>query len=89
MNLSDLLADHDRWTGAACIGDWELFDPRADNEPADLFALRVEYARAICGVCPILADCHATAQNMRPRDRAGVWGGIAYDRQGRPTKEIQ
>lgn len=84
--LSNLLAGHDLRTGAACVGDWDLFDPRGENEPAELHALRVEYARAICGVCPVLTECHATAQNMRPADRSGVWAGIPYDHRGRPVR---
>lgn len=84
--LTDLLAGRDRWTGAACVGEWELFDPRGEHEPAELHALRIEYARAICGVCPVLTECHATAQNMRPADRSGVWAGIAYDIKGRPVR---
>lgn len=85
--LTQLLTDRDRWTGAACVGHWNLFDTRGDREPDDLFALRLEYANAICMACPILERCHATAQNARPRDRSGTWAGIHYDHRGRPTTD--
>ena len=83
--LSELLAGRDRWTGAACIGEWELFDPRGDDEPAELFSTRLEYARAYCRACPVLEKCHETAQAMPATHRAGIWAGTVFDSNGRPT----
>lgn len=79
------IVDH-RLEGAACAGEWDLFDPRDENEPADLYALRLEYAKAICVTCPVLERCHEAAQKLRRRDRVGVWAGVAYDSQGRPSR---
>ncbi|WP_206474657.1 WhiB family transcriptional regulator [Dietzia sp. KRD202] len=79
------IVDH-RLEGAACAGEHHLFDPRDENEPADLYALRNEYARAICGVCPVLERCHETAMNMRPSDRTGTWAGITFDHRGRRVR---
>lgn len=84
--LTELLAGLGTWEGAACVGWWSLFDPRGDDEPADEHALRIQYARAVCTSCPILERCHETAQNARPRDRSGVWAGVAYDAKGRPVR---
>lgn len=84
--LSQLLADHDRWTGAACVGQWETFDPRHDNETADEHQARVYRAQTVCGSCPIFDNCRNFAGNARPRDRVGTWAGIAYDHNGRPIR---
>lgn len=85
--LTRMLADLDpNLDGAACAGDWHLFDPRGENEPADLYALRNEYAKAICGVCPVLERCHETAMNMRASDRTGTWAGMTFDHRGRRVR---
>ncbi|HIW69674.1 MAG TPA: WhiB family transcriptional regulator [Candidatus Dietzia merdigallinarum] len=84
--LTELLAGRDCWTGAACIGLWHEFDPRGDHEGDDEYTARVYRAQTICGTCPILTDCRGYASNARPRDRAGVWAGVAYDSNGRPAR---
>lgn len=84
--LSELLAGRDRWSGAACLGRWQLFDPRRDDEAAEGYSVRVTLAQGICGTCPILVRCHEYASNARPRDRAGTWAGIPYDSNGRPAQ---
>ncbi|MFL0579202.1 WhiB family transcriptional regulator [Dietzia sp. 179-F 9C3 NHS] len=84
--LTELLAGRDRWSGAACAGLWDVFDPRRDDETADDYEARVYRAQTVCGTCPILADCRDFAGNARPRDRTGVWAGIAYDHRGRPVR---
>lgn len=84
--LTELLTDRDRWTGAACVNRWELFDPRREDEPAEDFHVRVTLAQGICSRCPILTKCHATAQNARPADRSGTWAAIPYDGRGRPVR---
>lgn len=85
-SLTDLLADRDRWTGAACVGRWHLFDPPGDREADEAFTARVYRAQTICASCPILARCRDVAGNARPRDRSGVWAGTAYDTKGRPVR---
>lgn len=84
--LSELLAGRDRWTGAACLGEWDLFDPRRDDEHQDDYEARVHRAQTICGTCSILTDCRDYAGNARPRDRVGVWAGQQYDSNGRPVR---
>lgn len=84
--LTRLLADRDRWTGAACVGRWRLFDPRGDRENDETFTARTFRAQTICGTCPIRARCRDFAANARPRDRAGIWAGQPYDTKGRPVR---
>lgn len=84
--LSELLAGRDRWTGAACLGEWDLFDPRHEGESVDDYSDRVTLAQAVCGTCPILTRCRDFAGNARPRERAGTWAGIPYDTNGRPVR---
>lgn len=87
--LSQLLAGHDRWTGAACIGRWHDFDPRREDEPDAQFHARVRRAQTVCHGCPILAQCREFAANARPADRAGTWAGTPYDTKGRPVRVPQ
>lgn len=82
--LASLLAGRDRWAGAACIGQWALFDPRAEDETTDDFRDRVEQATWTCHRCPLIESCHSTAQSLPPRDRAGNWAGTGYTKTGRP-----
>ena len=84
--LTELLAGRDRWTGAACLGEWATFDPRGDDEPADDYEARVYRAQTICGTCPILTECRDYAGNARPRERAGTWAGKPFDANGRPVR---
>ena len=85
--LTRMLTDLDpNFDGAACVGDWDLFDVRDEKEPAEHHALRAEYARAICRPCPVLERCHETAMNMRATQRTGTWAGITFDHRGRPAR---
>lgn len=84
--LAELLAGHDRWDGAACLGQWALFDPKGDREGDDEFHARVQRAQAVCSRCPILERCRDFAANARPKERAGIWAGVAYDTNGRPRR---
>lgn len=84
--LSELLHGHDRWDGAACLGHWDLFDPRAEGESEHQFFDRVSIAQAICNRCPLLESCHATAHRMPATHRSGTWAGIPYDSNGRPRR---
>ena len=84
--LSELLAGRDRWTGAACLGEWDLFDPRHEDESVDDYSDRVRRAQTVCDRCPIFDDCRGYASGARPRDRAGVWAGTPYDLNGRPVR---
>lgn len=84
--LSQLLADHDRWTGAACIGQWDLFDPREEDETRADFRERATLARSICQTCPISGACAEVAAILPRSRRIGMWAGIPYDQQGRPAQ---
>ena len=87
--LTELLAGRDCWDGAACIDQWDTFDPRGDHEGDDEYTARVYRAQAICATCPLKAACHEYASNARPRDRAGIWAGVPYDVKGRPVRITQ
>ncbi len=60
------------------------------EDPADL-----EYAKALCGQCPVRRQCLAAA--LQRREPWGVWGGAIFDRgavvdtkraRGRPRKHV-
>ena len=58
------------WTGAACREvDAEIFYPPGRHTKASTAA-----AKAVCGTCPILADCRAYA--LTTVQEWGVWGGL-------------
>ena len=66
------------WRGrAACRGSGELFfAPNSDDGPARGWS--AEQAKAVCGSCPVRAECRAWAVLTRQQD--GVWGGLDEDR---------
>lgn len=84
--ITELLHGRDRWTGAACSGRWDVFDPRGDDEDQEHYTARIYRAQTICTTCPILTACRETAANARPRDRVGTWAGQPYDLNGRPVR---
>lgn len=84
--LTELLAGRDCWDGAACIGEWRLFDPRRDDESGEDYQVRVFLAQGFCARCPIFDKCRDYAANARPRDRVGVWAGQPFDHRGRPVR---
>ena len=69
--------DDRSWRGrAACRGSGELFfAPSSDDGPARGWS--AEQAKAVCGSCPVLAECRAWAVLTRQQD--GVWGGLDED----------
>ncbi|WP_020111595.1 WhiB family transcriptional regulator [Rhodococcus sp. 114MFTsu3.1] len=66
--------------GAACAGQWGLFDP-ADHDAKETAAStqqRHERAIAICRDCPVLAECVTWASTLRPGEVSGVVAGVVY-----------
>jgi WhiB family transcriptional regulator, redox-sensing transcriptional regulator len=56
---------------AACQdGDPELFFPIGNTGPA---LMQIAEAKAVCGRCPVVADCLAWAVKVGQVE--GVWGG--------------
>ena len=43
------------------------------------------YAAASCGMCPVLADCHAAA--VEANERFGVWAGVDRTQTRTPRKD--
>jgi WhiB family redox-sensing transcriptional regulator len=82
-------ASADVWAAAACSdGTGSLTDLFFSDEIPD-----IEFAKAICAVCPLVTPCLHTA--LARREPAGVWGGqlfsngavVAFKRKrGRPPK---
>ncbi len=65
--LQPLDIDYDResWRAeAACAGSYNLMFDR-DQEEA---------AKALCDLCPVIAECDAYAAEFKPP--AGIWAGI-------------
>lgn len=60
------------WTvDAACVGQTDLFFAPAGERP-ETRVLREARARAICGMCEVLAPCRDWARENR---EYGFWGG--------------
>lgn len=53
--------------------DVELFYPSSDSEPLNQRHMRETAAKAVCGGCPVQAECLAWA--LARGERFGVWGG--------------
>lgn len=53
--------------------DAELFYPPLDTETAGQRQARELAAKAVCGTCPVQAECLAWA--LATNERFGVWGG--------------
>lgn len=69
----------DIWNrNAACRGlDPEIFYPVSEEE--------AERAKAVCGQCPVQADCLEHALGSRERD--GVWGGATEKERRRMIRQ--
>lgn len=66
----------DNWREhAACRGENpELFFPIGTSGPA---LQQIEQAKAICGRCPVVAQCLAAA--LDHGEDAGIWGGLTAE----------
>jgi WhiB family redox-sensing transcriptional regulator len=73
-DLLDSLAGAPRLSGAACVGEYDLFDPRDPSDP-DREDIEAE-AIAICHACPALFACRAWYDSLPPIKRPfGVTAG--------------
>jgi WhiB family redox-sensing transcriptional regulator len=62
---------------SACRGeDPELFFPIGNTGPA---LLQIEEAKAVCGRCPVLAECRAWVLANPRLVEFGVFGGLSED----------
>lgn len=83
MNLVDLLEALDepgqRWrVNAACRGmDPKLFYPASPD------AYAAEYAKTVCGRCPVRVACG----EYGAKERDGVWGGLSAKDRERARKQ--
>jgi WhiB family redox-sensing transcriptional regulator len=77
-NILPVGRDDERWElSAACVGtDTSAFYP-ADGERAVSRRVREEKARAICGRCPVIAECLQWA--IATNEPWGLWGGMSSD----------
>lgn len=77
--LADALNSAPDLHGAACAGQWDLFDPPdtdTKEHPADT-RRRHEIAKVICNTCSIYDDCFAWATTLLPGEVSGVLAGAA------------
>lgn len=76
MNLRVLGVDPDAYRGATCV-TWDganLWDPRADGEPARQALKRWREAAALCRTrCPAINTCRA--EHAVVQDPLSVWAG--------------
>ncbi|GAA12576.1 WhiB family transcriptional regulator [Gordonia alkanivorans] len=86
--LSEVLAGQPNLSGAACVdADPRLFDgwlPRERTESFDAAKARQERAVAVCGRCPVRADCRTWINDQPDRHLAAmVVGGRRPNLPGR------
>jgi WhiB family redox-sensing transcriptional regulator len=69
---------HERWElSAACKGtDTSAFYP-ADKERGVSRRVREAKAKAICGRCPVIAECLEWA--IKTNEPWGMWGGMSRE----------
>jgi WhiB family redox-sensing transcriptional regulator len=80
--LPEPIVDHWDWQGAAaCRGmDSEVFfHPSAERARGR--RARIQAAKAVCGTCPVIAQCLAHA--LAVREPYGVWGGRSEDERAK------
>ena len=77
LDLSQVLVGTLDLRQGLCVGDWETFDPRHDGEDLEAAEQRHAKAKAICAVCPILAECESWLAGLPKHQRpSGVVAGI-------------
>lgn len=73
--------------GARCRGRHTLFDPRHDDEPAEVADARHLQALALCQQCPAIAECEQWLDALPKKQRPfGVIAGQLH-RQPNPRKK--
>ncbi|GAC59020.1 hypothetical protein GOHSU_68_00120 [Gordonia hirsuta DSM 44140 = NBRC 16056] len=64
------------FSGAACLGLWDLFDEGGVGEPAEKVSARHDRAVALCRACPVLDACKVWASGLPSKKRPpGVLAG--------------
>ncbi|WP_188065015.1 WhiB family transcriptional regulator [Dietzia sp. ANT_WB102] len=67
------------WTArAACAGHAPLHDPRMAREAEEAFQARSADARAVCGRCPVMADCREWVEASPRAKVAGTLAGHTF-----------
>jgi WhiB family transcriptional regulator, redox-sensing transcriptional regulator len=63
---------------AACRGDRGIaFYPPTRTERKQERLARERFAKSICAVCPVRAEC--LDQAIANGERYGIWGGLTFD----------
>lgn len=76
LSVAELIAQG--LTGAQCLYDPELHTgPAGTIETPEETAARVDVAREVCLICPVLFTCLNRAAESRPR--RGVWAALTAD----------
>lgn len=65
----------DRWEGALCREDPELFFPVGSKGPA---AEQIDRAKAVCRRCPLIDQCREEMVKWGP-SVCGVWAATSED----------
>ena len=84
--LPGVQLDHWEWQlDAACRGmdSSTFFHPPGERDPAR--EDRAARAKAVCRLCPVIADCLNHA--LQVREPFGVWGGHSEDERARLLRE--
>ena len=87
-DLLDAIGQAPVLPGARCRGKAHLFDPRGDNEAAEVVDQRHAQAVGLCQRCPSLSAC-ATWFDGLPKSKrpTGVVAGkVGSQKAGRPRK---
>ncbi|OZF57019.1 WhiB family transcriptional regulator [Rhodococcus sp. 14-2470-1a] len=78
--LTDALSTAPNFQGAACVGQWNLFDPPDSDvhEHPRLVRERHDEAKALCAACPVFGRCSSWAKSLSPGEVSGVLAGTTY-----------
>jgi WhiB family redox-sensing transcriptional regulator len=71
---------------AACAGLDTALCYQADNERGASVRLREKKAKAICGQCPVIANCLRDA--LAKNEPFGIWGGMSPDERYRLANNL-
>lgn len=84
--LSKIFAGLPKLSGAQCVGQWELFDARGEDEDADAARQRHAKAVALCHRCPALTACEAFTAGERDVGQVRAGRLPTPPQRGRPKK---
>ncbi|WP_338892557.1 WhiB family transcriptional regulator [Rhodococcus sovatensis] len=63
---------------AACVGQWQLFDPPGEDELRKHVQERWNRAVAVCAGCPVIDQCREYVDELPGRLVYGVFAGTRY-----------